>query len=443
MPKRPSTSDKMRPFKKPKSLEEEIRELAKKIVNAAEQDKDSLVAALERQQTALERQQAAQQAELKQQQAKKAYEKAKAAFESIKKPGAEKENAKNVMDQAHAMYLALSGTYRFVSHAKLANSLSTASRLWTSWCSRYCHQLLSSNLLKPLSLQGAADVPSIESMVAQFTPVFATYQLYVDANPLVPIDFRFYPAERPAARNVFELLPLRETETISTTLVIVPSGFGKTSAAFEVGRNFFTLYMLCTPSEMGEARPYSGNNYNSSFADFLVALQQSLGAKPHNTVPQRTACTNEARNIASAYVSAHVFVLYLFMRTFPAATPYQFMRFQITELNPALICGVFSVLVKVLPDSLIKFANELHRAIVPLLDAYKQKKTCLFVSDELEGALNQMDEYFTSRDGSKQGRARGSITSSSRSKGQGDKFPLCNHGLRHRRGAGPNRFGRE
>ena len=84
----------MRPFKKPKSLEEEIRELAKKIVNAAEQGKDTLVAelkqqqaALERQQAALERQQAAQQAELKQQQAKKAYEKAKAAFESIKKPG--------------------------------------------------------------------------------------------------------------------------------------------------------------------------------------------------------------------------------------------------------------------------------------------------------------------------------------------------------------------
>ena len=117
----------MRPFKKPKSLEEEIRELAKKIVNAAEQGNDSLVAALERQQAALERQQAElkqqqaaqqaalerQQAELKQQQAKKAYEKAKAAFESIKKPGIKKADAKIVMDQAHAMYLALSGTHLF------------------------------------------------------------------------------------------------------------------------------------------------------------------------------------------------------------------------------------------------------------------------------------------------------------------------------------------
>ena len=138
----------MRPFKKPKSLEEEIRELAKKIVNAAEQGNDSLVAALERQQAVLERQQAElkqqqaaqqavlerQQAELKQQQAalerqqaalerqqaKKANEKAKASFESIKKPGIKKEDAKIVMDQAHAMYLALSGTHGFVSHAKIS-----------------------------------------------------------------------------------------------------------------------------------------------------------------------------------------------------------------------------------------------------------------------------------------------------------------------------------
>ena len=109
MPKRPSTSNKMRRSKKPKSLEEEIKELNDKILNAAKQRNYTLVVTLKHQQD-----------ELKQQQAKIAYEKAKAAFESIKKPGIKKEDAKIAMDQAHAMYLALSGTYGFVSHAKIS-----------------------------------------------------------------------------------------------------------------------------------------------------------------------------------------------------------------------------------------------------------------------------------------------------------------------------------
>ena len=109
MPKRPSSSDKMRRSKKPKSLEEEIMELYDEILNAAKQGNYTLMVTLKR-----------QQAELKQQQAKIAYEKAKAAFESIKKPGIKKEDAKIAMDQAHAVYLALSGTYGFVSHAKIS-----------------------------------------------------------------------------------------------------------------------------------------------------------------------------------------------------------------------------------------------------------------------------------------------------------------------------------
>ena len=74
-------------------------ELNDKILNAAKQRNYTLVVTLKHQQD-----------ELKQQQAKIAYEKAKVAFERIKKPGIKMENAKNVMDQAHAQYLALLGT---------------------------------------------------------------------------------------------------------------------------------------------------------------------------------------------------------------------------------------------------------------------------------------------------------------------------------------------
>ena len=103
MHKRPRTNESMYPFKRTKTFEEEIRELSGKIVTAAEQGKDGLVVELKQ-----------QQAELKQQQAKTALEKAQAAYDRIKKPGVQKNDAKERLDHARAVYLALLGRwYRF------------------------------------------------------------------------------------------------------------------------------------------------------------------------------------------------------------------------------------------------------------------------------------------------------------------------------------------
>ena len=127
MPKRPTadTND-LSIFggKKAKTLDDDLRELSGKIVKAAEEGKTELVAMLERREAELKQ----QQAEHKQQLAKAAYEKAKGAYEKIQKPGPKKEATKVIMDQAHAVYLALLGACFCLERINLFYSASRARR---------------------------------------------------------------------------------------------------------------------------------------------------------------------------------------------------------------------------------------------------------------------------------------------------------------------------
>jgi len=89
--------------KKAKTLDDDLRELSLMIAQAAVAGNAALVTELKEQQTALER----REAERKKEKAEAAYESAKKAYEKIKTSGPKKEATKVIMDQAHAVYMAL------------------------------------------------------------------------------------------------------------------------------------------------------------------------------------------------------------------------------------------------------------------------------------------------------------------------------------------------
>ena len=108
MPKRPTADANDMSFfggKKAKTLDDDLRELSLMIAQAAVAGIAALVTELKEQQTALER----REAERKKEKAEAAYESAKKAYEKIKTSGPKKEATKVIMDQAHAVYLALLG----------------------------------------------------------------------------------------------------------------------------------------------------------------------------------------------------------------------------------------------------------------------------------------------------------------------------------------------
>ena len=221
-------------------------------------------------------------------------------------------------------------------------------------------------------------------------------------NALVPDDFRFYRAERPAAKIILDGLPLRSSGKVSSKLVYVPSGFGKTSTGFAVGREVFAFYLACTPGRTGEATSTkSGEDFNTSFPNYMQRVDQELGQGFVSADTQKY--TNIALRLSSAYILSHVFVLHLFLGTFPGATPYQFLRFQISAIGASLVAAVFRELAGYTDKALAVLGVHLRLALAPVLDARGQTKTCLFIIDEMEGVLDHKSTYFLSTNG-KEGR---------------------------------------
>ena len=184
------------------------------------------------------------------------------------------------------------------------------------------------------------EMPSLESLVALFAPEIAFYNLDTSENAAVPSDFRFYRAERPAAKLILNALPLRIENKVISKLVYAPSGFGKTSTAFDVGREVFTMYCACTPIRVGEAtHTKSGEECNTSFP--LYRERVSLETGNMYVAGEISKHMATAVRLSASYIVSHVFILYVFLTVFPQATPYQFLRYQLSAVGASHVAAAF------------------------------------------------------------------------------------------------------
>ena len=83
-------------------------------------------------------------------------------------------------------------------------------------------------------------------------PLHATKELKPDELPIgadgKEVDMRLFPAQRIAAREIGEKLRGLNPGFLKYSMLAAVSGSGKTSVAFQLAMEFYTIYFVCTPS---------------------------------------------------------------------------------------------------------------------------------------------------------------------------------------------------
>ena len=138
-------------------------------------------------------------------------------------------------------------------------------------------------------------------------------------GPEGKVDMRLYPSRRPAAVQIRDEVISLEQGKLKYAMLAAVSGAGKTSVAFDLASQFFTIYFVCIPSN---ENPRSSKYDPSTFPILQEEVKDCI-----NSNKDKRGMTNEARRIATVLLTCHLFALYHFLDKFPAGTPYQFLMF--------------------------------------------------------------------------------------------------------------------
>ena len=205
------------------------------------------------------------------------------------------------------------------------------------------------------------------------------------------VDMRLYPAERPAAQNILKELK-RVGRTVGKNMILAAvSGSGKTSVAFDLGGNLFTIYIVCMPAAPDIEKRHSKHDV-STFPSFENEVERRVADR----TASRRQKTEEARRIATVFLASHLFALYHFLSLHPDGTPFQFLCFQLSRDGAAIVEKTFNNirnLSEAAGQNLAQLvANSLEEKLVS-----NNQLNVLLVIDEMEAAATLMDTHFVSR----------------------------------------------
>ena len=239
------------------------------------------------------------------------------------------------------------------------------------------------------------DCPDLESFQSDFINMhFALYpKKTLNANELPigvddgKVDMRLFPAERPAARFVGDILRKNSFASRLYAMLAAVSGSGKTSVAFQLATELYTFYFVCAPS--GLELPRASKHDPSTFP-----LLQEEAKNRVPTFPTKRERTEEARRIAMTLLVSHLYLLYHFLTKHPDGTPTQFLMCQLNlNQGPLIVSTAFEKLRKLSVTAVSSFAIVLRNAIEQKLP----NQPLLLVIDEMESAAVVMTEHFISR----------------------------------------------
>ena len=214
------------------------------------------------------------------------------------------------------------------------------------------------------------------------------------------MNMRFLSVERPAAQHIKKgLRNLRDGIGLCNFAFGDLNGSGKTSAAFEVANEFFTLYFVCRPSDECLFKTKVSKIDHSTFP----ILEEEV-IKQASPIPTPVERTDEARRIASILLVSHLYLLYHFLWMNPKGTPAQFLMWQLGDKANALVEKTFAELRNLSQWAAETFAGRLKFNIKKQLPS--NKKTILLVIDEIENAVKVMPEDFAPRDRTPEGECK-------------------------------------
>jgi len=247
------------------------------------------------------------------------------------------------------------------------------------------------------------EAPDLDSIMNELKTKWA-FQLHPTMKPVpnqLPIgpggtvDMRFYPSLRLAASEIRKKLSEGKfNNRLFYFMLAAVSGSGKTSVAFDVATDIFTIYFLCIPAN---------ENPRTSFVD--PSTFPVLNVEVADRVRQYTTKegkTQEAKRIATVLLVCHLLALHYFLSEYPEGTPYQFLMYQLSELGGwKFVLQAFEKLKYLTEQAAHHFALTLSSVIKG-----KQGRTLLLVIDEMEGAAAVLSDCFVSRNLSRDGYAK-------------------------------------
>ena len=249
--------------------------------------------------------------------------------------------------------------------------------------------------------------PSLDELYSIELP--NTFQLKdFDENQFPPIgpdekpDLRFLSAKRPEAEKFSERLAKLEPGVIARETWIAVSGSGKTSAIFEIARKFFTIYIPCIPEGAikQEDKSRTEREKSGSFATLQQAVKESVYQLKDNSREK----TDEAKRICAAFIVSHFFILLVFLRAFPTATPIQYLFFQLIKADGQdYVRLIFKNLRYLKFEASETLARKIRRELVKYFQDLNKKPTFLLAIDEIEGAATLGNDYLSRNDHSKRG----------------------------------------
>ena len=164
--------------------------------------------------------------------------------------------------------------------------------------------------------------------------------------------------------------------------LLAVSGSGKSSSMFAALSTYFGTYVLCTPRASQQNKRFSKHEFNESFAVFDEAVDAAIAPLP---TPREK--TDEALRLAHAFVAAHLVVLWLFLSTFPVATPYHCLQFQLSAEGIGVVTDVFCRrLSRLKQDAAKGLCKALRTPLRNLATAHGALTDIVLAVDELEGA---------------------------------------------------------
>ena len=175
------------------------------------------------------------------------------------------------------------------------------------------------------------DVPSLEELEAIHLPSFRF--IVVNDNVFPPLgpddapDLRFLQACRPPAEKLATRLRTLPFSVCHREKWIAVSGCGKTSAIFQVGREFYTMYIPCIPKALVDANTQVRTLRETS-GTFVILENAILQETARNF---RRHPNDDAKRLSAVFIVSHFFILLLFLTKFPTATPIEYLYFQLSE----------------------------------------------------------------------------------------------------------------
>ena len=264
--------------------------------------------------------------------------------------------------------------------------------------------LLSQARIKALEVQIAEtvvlrnDPPELEDLEKIRLPslelVVVSDSVFPPLGPDGAPDLRFLKAHRPPAEKLADKLRSLPFGSIHREIWIAVSGSGKTSAIFQVGREFYTIYIPCIPKSLVDANTSTRIEREKSGTFVILENAILLETAKHFRHHSNREKTDNAKRLSAVFIVSHFFILLLFLTKFPTATPIEYLYFQLSKTIGQRCVNVIFTNLSTLTQQACEFLAESIRT--KLRDRLKQmgrSPNILLAIDEIEGAATQNEAF--------------------------------------------------